>query len=52
VGFVVAPKGQLMLAMRVAIHQGRIASIQAIADHADLARLDLALLPGTLDQAN
>jgi RNA polymerase sigma-70 factor (ECF subfamily) len=51
VGFVVAPKGQLLLAMRVAIHRGRIASIQAIADHAGLAGLDLALLPGTLDQA-
>jgi hypothetical protein len=31
--------------------QRRIVSIQAIADHAELAGLDLALLPGTLEQA-
>ncbi|HEX4117367.1 MAG TPA: sigma-70 family RNA polymerase sigma factor [Rhizomicrobium sp.] len=48
-GLVVAPKGQLMLALRVGIHDGRIASIQAIAEPAELAGLDLALLPGTLD---
>lgn len=48
-GLVVAPKGQLLLAMRVTIHEGRIAAIQVIGDRADLAGLDLALLPGMLD---
>ena len=48
-GLVVAPKGRLLLALRVGIHDGRIASIQAIADPQQLAGLDLALLPGTLD---
>jgi RNA polymerase sigma-70 factor (ECF subfamily) len=48
-GLVVAPKGQLMLAIRLAIHDGRIASIQVIADQAQLTGLDLTLLPGTLD---
>lgn len=49
VGLVVAPKGRLLLAMRMKIEGDRIASIQVIADPADLAGLDLALLPGTLD---
>lgn len=48
-GLMVAPKGQLMLVLRVAIDGGRIVSIQAIADATELAGLDLSLLPGTLD---
>jgi RNA polymerase sigma factor (sigma-70 family) len=48
-GLVVAPKGQLLLVLRVAVQGGRIASIEAIADTAELAGLDLSLLPGTLD---
>jgi RNA polymerase sigma-70 factor (ECF subfamily) len=49
VGFVVAPKGKLLLAMRVKVMDGRIGSIQVIADPAGLAGLDIALLPGTLN---
>ncbi|HUO02075.1 MAG TPA: sigma-70 family RNA polymerase sigma factor [Rhizomicrobium sp.] len=48
-GLVVAPKGRLLLAMRIRVQNGRIASFQVIADRAELAGLDLSLLPGTLE---
>jgi RNA polymerase sigma-70 factor, ECF subfamily len=50
-GFVVAPAGRLLLAMNLTIADGRITAIDVIANREHLARLDLAVLPGTLDPA-
>nr|WP_221333597.1 sigma-70 family RNA polymerase sigma factor [Nocardia transvalensis] len=47
VGIVVAPRGHLLLALRVTVADGRVAAYEVIADPARLRRLDLAVLPGT-----
>jgi RNA polymerase sigma-70 factor (ECF subfamily) len=39
----VAPGGRMLLAMRVTIHDGRIAAIEAIAEPARLAQLAFSL---------
>ena len=44
VGFVVAPRGRLVLLLRLTIRQGKIAEIEAVADPAHLHRLRLAVL--------
>jgi RNA polymerase sigma-70 factor (ECF subfamily) len=44
VGIVVAPKGKLMLALRFTIAGGRVAQIEAIADPARLAQLELSVV--------
>jgi RNA polymerase sigma factor (sigma-70 family) len=43
IGFVVAPKGHLLLAVNVTIVNGRITAMQGIADPDRLARIELAL---------
>jgi len=44
VGIVVAPRGQLLLALRLTIKDDKIAEIDVIADPARLHQLDLAVL--------
>ena len=44
VGVVVAPQGRLLMVLDVTIRAGRIAEIDAIADPARLAGLEIALL--------
>jgi RNA polymerase sigma factor (sigma-70 family) len=44
VGVVVAPRGRLLLALRLVFAHGRIAGIEAIADPERLGQLDLAVL--------
>jgi RNA polymerase sigma-70 factor (ECF subfamily) len=45
VGLVVAPRGQLQLALRFAIRSGRIAEIEVVADPARLAQMQVGVLP-------
>ncbi len=44
VGIVVAPRGRLLLVIRLTFADGKIAEAEAIADAATLARLDLAII--------
>jgi RNA polymerase sigma-70 factor (ECF subfamily) len=44
-GFVVAPRGRVMLALLVTIRDGRIAAMKAIADPARLAKFQYAAPP-------
>ena len=44
VGLVVAPRGHLQVALRVATHDGKVAALEAIGDPRRLAELDLAVL--------
>ena len=44
VGFVVAPRGRLVLLLRLTIRQGKIAEIEAVADPARLHQLRIAVL--------
>ena len=44
VGFVVAPRGRLVLLLRLAIRHGKIAEIEAVADPADIHKLRIAVL--------
>ncbi|GAB2702692.1 sigma-70 family RNA polymerase sigma factor [Kitasatospora kifunensis] len=46
VGVVVAPRGRLVIALRVTVVDDRIAAYEVIADPARLARLELAVLGG------
>ena len=46
VGAVVAPNGRLLLVLRVAIANGRIADIEAVADPDRLGALTLGVLEG------
>jgi RNA polymerase sigma-70 factor (ECF subfamily) len=43
-GVVVAPRGRLLLVLRLTIARGKIAAIEVVAEPADLARLELTLL--------
>ncbi len=45
VGLVVAPRGRLVLLLRLTIRHGKIAEIEAVADPAHLHQLRLAVLP-------
>ena len=45
VGIVVAPRGRLLLLLRLTIRGGKIAEIEAVADPAHLHQLRLAVLP-------
>jgi RNA polymerase sigma-70 factor (ECF subfamily) len=45
VGVVVAPRGRLLLLLRLTIRGGKIAEIEAVADPAHLHQMHLALLP-------
>ena len=47
VGVVVAPRGRLFMVLRFTIEGGKIMEIEAIAEPARLARLDLAVLAAT-----
>jgi hypothetical protein len=46
VGIVVAPRGRLVLALRVTAEAGRVVAIEVITDPERLRRLRLAVLPG------
>jgi RNA polymerase sigma-70 factor (ECF subfamily) len=45
VGIAVAPRGWLLLLLRLTIRHGKIVAIDAVADPADLHQLRLAILP-------
>ncbi|MEU2033636.1 sigma-70 family RNA polymerase sigma factor [Nocardia amamiensis] len=45
VGIVVAPHGRLLLALRVAVRDGRVAAYEVMADPARLRRLTITVLP-------
>ena len=45
VGVIVAPRGRLLMVLRVTITNGKIIEIEAIADPARVRQLDLAILP-------
>jgi RNA polymerase sigma factor (sigma-70 family) len=45
-GVVVAPRGRLVLLLRLTIRSGKIAEIEAVADPAHLHQVRLAVLPG------
>ncbi|GAB2712844.1 sigma-70 family RNA polymerase sigma factor [Nocardia thraciensis] len=47
VGIVVAPRGRLLLALRVTVADGRITAYEVVADPIRLRGLDLAVLPDT-----
>jgi RNA polymerase sigma-70 factor (ECF subfamily) len=44
VGIVVAPRGRLLLALRLTVERGKISEIEIIGDPARLGQLDLAML--------
>src|SRR5690242_9051365 len=45
VGFIVAPRGRLRIAVRCTVKEGRVTAMQVIADPARLQKLKLAVLP-------
>ncbi|MGZ5929501.1 MAG: sigma-70 family RNA polymerase sigma factor [Rhizomicrobium sp.] len=45
IGLVVAPRGRLLLVLKFSIAEGRVAAVEAIADHATLAGLELTAVP-------
>jgi RNA polymerase sigma-70 factor (ECF subfamily) len=47
VGVVVAPRGHLLMVLDFTIHDGKVVAIEAIADPARLAELDLAVFEDT-----